>query len=314
MVDGRSKAGPNARIAVDRGDPTDPACVALIRDYVTEVETRHLRRPVSAGELDEFLAVNPANGLRPPQGVFLVLSRAGVPIGCAGLRWLDARSAELKRMYVAPAERGHGLSWRLLGHAHREVLASGRRFVRLDTRRELAEAIGLYRAAGYRAITAYNDNPYAQEWYEADLTCAPPGSAPVVAALIRRGDEVLVAQRRGPAQAAGRWEFPGGKVEAGETPEEALRREISEELGVRIGVEEPLPGAWPIDPDARADAPHTRMHLLAYWCRLTGGEPTPGQDHVQAAWSDATRLAGLPWMPTDAHMMSQVAARLSGDT
>jgi 8-oxo-dGTP diphosphatase len=93
---------------------------------------------------------------------------------------------------------------------------------------------------------------------------------PVVAAVIRRADgRVLLAQRLPGGPHGGLWEFPGGKVEDGETPEAALAREIREELGVTVVVGDPLL-------TVEHAYPHLVIRLMAYSCRLADGtEPRP---------------------------------------
>lgn len=162
----RNRAGS----VVVRADPDDPEAAALLREYTAEVGSRQLGRPATEAEIEEFVRTNSSTGMRPPDGEFLLVRRAGRALGCAGVRWLDAYTGEVKRMYVAPAGRGHGLGRVLLDAAHEAIRPSGRNRSRLDTRGELGEAIGLYRAAGYREIPRYNENPYAQQWFEADLT------------------------------------------------------------------------------------------------------------------------------------------------
>lgn len=163
-----------ATYVVEAADPAAPECVTLLAAYAAEVGSRQLGRPATAAENDVFARTNAMTGMTPPTGAFLLVRDPGrQAVGCVGVRWLDAATGEVKRMYVAPAGRGHGLGWVLLRAAHAAIVASGRSRSRLDTRNELTEAIGLYRAAGYRPIPAYNDNPYAQQWFEADLV--PPG-------------------------------------------------------------------------------------------------------------------------------------------
>lgn len=82
--------------------------------------------------------------------------------------------AELKRMWVAPTARGLGLGRRLLAELEAHAAASRVRVLRLETNRALDEAIGLYRAAGYREVPAFNDEPYAHHWFE--KTLGPPVS------------------------------------------------------------------------------------------------------------------------------------------
>lgn len=153
-------------------DPDEPDAAALLAAYTADVGSRQLGRAVTAEEVAEFLRRNSSSGMTPPNGQFLVVRRGGRAIGCVGVRWLDAEIGEVKRMYVAPQGRGLGLGRVLLRAAHDAIRASGRTRARLDTRAELTEAIGLYLASGYHEIPAYNDNPYAQQWFEADLTRA----------------------------------------------------------------------------------------------------------------------------------------------
>ena len=97
---------------------------------------------------------------------FLLASRDGTTVGCGVLRRLDPRVAEIKRMWVDPAARGLGLGRRLLAQLEALAVRAGCQVIRLDTNGTLTEAIGLYERHGYRRIPRYNDNPYAQVWFE----------------------------------------------------------------------------------------------------------------------------------------------------
>jgi 8-oxo-dGTP diphosphatase len=106
-----------------------------------------------------------------------------------------------------------------------------------------------------------------------------------------------VARRTAPPQFAGLWEFPGGKVEAGEAPEDALHRELREELGVlvRLGTELPAESAigWPLN---------DRAAMRVWFAELSDGEPRPLEDHDELRWLDLRNPDGvlaLPWIPAD---------------
>ena len=102
-------------------------------------------------------------------GCFLIARLEGRAIGCGALKTLDAETGEIKRMWIAPEARGLGLSRRLLERLETEARRRGMARVRLDTNRTLAEAQSLYRKAGYRDIARYNDNSYADFWFEKAL-------------------------------------------------------------------------------------------------------------------------------------------------
>jgi DNA-binding MarR family transcriptional regulator/GNAT superfamily N-acetyltransferase len=108
--------------------------------------------------------------LAPPDGCFLVARLAGRAVGCGGLRKLEPGIGEIKRMWVAGEVRGLGLSRRLLQTLEARAAAMGMLRLRLDTNHTLAEAQALYRSAGYREIARFNDNPYADFWFEKQLT------------------------------------------------------------------------------------------------------------------------------------------------
>ena len=106
----------------------------------------------------------------------------------------------------------------------------------------------------------------------------PAAPIPVVAAIIERGGRVLLAQRPGHKHLPFKWEFPGGKVEPGESPEAAVIREIREELGCEIGVVAGLPCFT-----------HTyeraTIEMIPFRCRLAAGSPPPAaREHVSIAW------------------------------
>ena len=126
----------------------------------------------------------------------------------------------------------------------------------------------------------------------------------VAAAIVDDLDEprVLLAARRAvPASLAGRWEFPGGKVEAGEDPVDALHRELGEELGVevRLGAEVPGPddGAWRL----------TDTYVMRLWfATLVAGEPAPLVEHDELRWLDAGEWLSVPWLDADVHIVEAI--------
>lgn len=121
----------------------------------------------------------------------------------------------------------------------------------------------------------------------------PDGGEPlqVTAAILRRGGRVLVAQRRGPEWLAGKWEFPGGKIEAGESGEACLARELREELGIEVEVGRLL-GVF------EHSYPQLRVALHAYGATLLEGEPV-AHDHSAVRWVEPGELRDIDWAPAD---------------
>jgi DNA-binding MarR family transcriptional regulator/GNAT superfamily N-acetyltransferase len=110
-----------------------------------------------------------ADQLTPPAGLFFLARLRGAPVGCGALKFHGTGPAELKRMWVSPTVRGLGLGRRLLRELEDRARAAGVTVVRLETNRRLIEAISLYRAAGYREVDPFNDEPYADHWFEKQL-------------------------------------------------------------------------------------------------------------------------------------------------
>ena len=122
-----------------------------------------------------------------------------------------------------------------------------------------------------------------------------------VAAIIRKGDMIFATQR-GYGDYKDGWEFPGGKMEAGETPEEALRREIWEELETRITVESLLQTVeWDYPPF------HLTMHC--YWCRIESGNLTL-KEHEAARWLAKDELESVAWLPADLTLLPAIQTAL----
>lgn len=119
----------------------------------------------------------------------------------------------------------------------------------------------------------------------------------VAAALVDRDNRVLISRRPEGKQLAGLWEFPGGKVDAGETPEAALCRELAEELGIEVC-------ETCLAPFCFASHTYETFHLLMplYLCRNWDGEVTP-QEGQEIAWVRASRLASYPMPPADAPLV-----------
>ena len=110
-----------------------------------------------------------ATDMVPPSGAFLVARFSGQPAGCGGLKTLRPGRGELVRMWIDRPHRGLGLGARMLEALEEQAAALGHRVVRLYTNRSLAEAQAMYRARGYVEIDRYNDDPYANHWFEKRL-------------------------------------------------------------------------------------------------------------------------------------------------
>ena len=104
--------------------------------------------------------------LAPPQGAWLVGWLGDEAVCCGGVRLLAPQVSEIKRMYVDPPARGHGLARRLLATLEAAAVDLGAMAARLDTGRDMAPAVGLYLASGYVEIDDYNGNPDAGWWFE----------------------------------------------------------------------------------------------------------------------------------------------------
>ncbi|MEU8260065.1 (deoxy)nucleoside triphosphate pyrophosphohydrolase [Micromonospora sp. NPDC048999] len=113
----------------------------------------------------------------------------------------------------------------------------------------------------------------------------------VVGAAIIVDGRVLACARSGPPEVAGRWEFPGGKVESGETEAAALIRECAEELGVRVEI-----GAR-VGRDVRMA--NGRSVLRVYVARLLHGDQPEALEHSELRWLSAADLGTVPWLPAD---------------
>jgi 8-oxo-dGTP diphosphatase len=116
---------------------------------------------------------------------------------------------------------------------------------------------------------------------------------PVVCALIERGAHVLVARRPAGKHLAGKWEFPGGKVDAGEAPEAALVREIREELASTVAIIRALPRCTHAYGEVLVE-------MIPFVCRLAGGSSEPHPiEHSALAWVRPERLAGFDLAAAD---------------
>ena len=107
--------------------------------------------------------------LSPPGGGFVVLYEDGRPVAGGGVKRLDDRACEIKRMYVAPEARGRGVGRELLAALEELGRDLGYAVARLDTGAEQPRAQRMYERAGYVAVPDYNGNPYASFWGEKAL-------------------------------------------------------------------------------------------------------------------------------------------------
>lgn len=129
-----------------------------------------------------------------------------------------------------------------------------------------------------------------------------PSSRPtdVVAALIRRGGQILICQRPAGGALAGQWEFPGGKVDPGETPGQALVRELREELGV-----EARAGTLVFE-HTHAYAPDRVAHLMFFAVEILSGDPQ-ALEHTEIRWVKPVALRLFPFVAGDGPIVEKLA-------
>ena len=125
----------------------------------------------------------------------------------------------------------------------------------------------------------------------------------IVAAIIIVDGRVLACERSAPPEVAGRWEFPGGKVEPGESDADALARECAEELGVRVEVGDQVGPDVPLA--------HGRAVLRVFAVTLLDGDRPRALEHAAMRWLGADQLDSVPWLPADRPIVAELPVLLS---
>lgn len=149
------------RIVLEEIHPRDEVARYCLGEYYAELGRRF------AGGFDVSLSRDPdAEEMVRPRGVFLVAMLDGLPLGCVGLK---GGTGEVKRLWVAPAARGFGLSKRLMTAVEDAARELAIPCLRLDTNSALPEAVQLYRRTGWAEIPRFNDDPYPDTFFEKRL-------------------------------------------------------------------------------------------------------------------------------------------------
>lgn len=128
----------------------------------------------------------------------------------------------------------------------------------------------------------------------------------VVASVIKskneKGEPIIFATQRGYGDFKGGWEFPGGKIEEGETPQDALKREIMEELDTEIEIGELID-------TIEYDYPTFHLSMDCFWCEIMKGDLVL-KEHEAARWLDKENLYSVEWLPADMSLIERIALKL----
>ena len=149
-----------ASVKMSPVDPEHPDARYCLAEYVAEL-SRRSTRPVGNTALP--------HQVRPPAGQFFVAYLHSGAIGCGAVKHHRDAPAEIKRMWIAPEARGLGLGRRLLETLEECALANGARTAHIETGAVLTEALCLYRSAGWVEVPPFNDEPFADHWFEKEL-------------------------------------------------------------------------------------------------------------------------------------------------
>lgn len=122
--------------------------------------------------------------------------------------------------------------------------------------------------------------------------------AAVIKAVNEYGEPIIFATQRGYGEFKGGWEFPGGKIEVGETPQEALKREIMEELDTEISVGELID-------TIEYDYPEFHLSMDCFWCEIVKGVLVL-KEHEDARWLTKEQLDDVEWLPADIILIEKI--------
>ena len=147
-------------VSIQVADPAGDDARWCLREFFGELR----RRSDAVLDLTRGTSAEP-HELRPPAGAFLIAYRDGEPVGCGAVKHRSGEPSDIKRMWVAQRARGVGVGRRLLDELERLARDSGATAVRLDTNKELVEAIAMYRSSGYEEVPAFNDEPFSHHWF-----------------------------------------------------------------------------------------------------------------------------------------------------
>ena len=126
--------------------------------------------------------------------------------------------------------------------------------------------------------------------------------AAVIKAINENGEPIIFATQRGYGDFKGGWEFPGGKIEVGETPQEALKREIMEELDTEISVGELIN-------TVEYDYPTFHLSMDCFWCEVVKGDLVL-KEHEAAKWVTKEQLNSVEWLPADIKLVENISTKL----
>ena len=152
-------------VKITTGDPWSADARFCMDSYFAELERRsgHVLDPATR-------AAAPPEELIAPRGQLLIAYRGDEPVGCGAVKLHRGEPCEIKRMWVAESARGAGLGRRLLEELEQLARKRGATVAHIETNATLVEAIALYRQSGYVEVPAFNDEPFADQWFEKPLT------------------------------------------------------------------------------------------------------------------------------------------------
>ena len=153
-----------ASIEVGAESPDSADARRCLDAYFQELEARFERGFDASADNSA-----PAGAMTPPSGLFVIARLDGEAVGCGGFKRVGKTTGEIKRVWTAPSARGLGIARRVVRTLEAAAREVGLKTLRLDTNRALTEAHALYRKEGYREIARFDDNPYADHWFEKQL-------------------------------------------------------------------------------------------------------------------------------------------------
>jgi DNA-binding MarR family transcriptional regulator/GNAT superfamily N-acetyltransferase len=151
-------------VEIGEADPQSADARCCVRAYFAELD----RRSETGFDPAAGISAEP-HELVPPSGAFLLARLRGEPVGCGAVKHHAGAPSEIKRMWIAEPARGLGLGRRMLEELELRARAAGAPAARLETNRALVEAIALYRSSGYAEVAPFNDEPFADHWFEKRL-------------------------------------------------------------------------------------------------------------------------------------------------